>query len=74
MKPLGIRAAIEGVIDDVDDRGSAEMRQRCDSLAYIICTPPGKDVEEQQRYFSAIEAQVLELISSKVPSLTIHRH
>lgn len=44
------------------------MWQRCDSLAYIISTPPSSDVVKQRQYYSTIGPQLLDLvrINSKV--------
>jgi len=66
VKPNGIITIIQGVTD-IEEIGS-EMWQRCDSLAYIISTPPSSDVVKQSQYYSTIGPQLLNLVrtNSKV--------
>lgn len=42
---------------------TSEMWQRCDSLAYIISTPPSKDPVKQHEYYSIIGPQLSELVT-----------
>lgn len=71
MKPNGVIGTIQGLLELGDI--SPDMWQRCDSLACIISTPPGRDEAKQRTYYSIIGPQLLELVqrSSKVKMLDI---
>lgn len=51
---------IQGVMDLGEI--TSDMWQRCDSLAYIISTPPSKDPEKQREYYSVIGPQLSEIV------------
>lgn len=61
MKPNGLAMTIQGVMDLAEI--TSEMWQRCDSLAYIISTPPSKDPVKQHEYYSIIGPQLSELVT-----------
>ncbi|XP_057368356.1 transport and Golgi organization protein 6 homolog [Daphnia carinata] len=61
MKPNGLAMTIQGVMDLAEI--TSEMWQRCDSLAYIISTPPSRDPEKQREYYSTIGPQLSELVT-----------
>ena len=69
VKPNGIITIIQGVTD-IEELNS-DMWQRCDSLAYIISTPPSSDVVKQRQYYSTIGPQLLDLVKiySKVTTI-----
>lgn len=60
MKPNGLAMTIQGVMDLAEI--TSEMWQRCDSLAYIISTPPSRDPEKQREYYSTIGPQLADLV------------
>lgn len=53
---------IQGVMD-VDEEVASDTWQRCDSLAFIVSTPPSRDVAKQREYYSLIGPQLLDLVS-----------
>ena len=59
MRPNGLLMTIQGVMDVGEV--SSDVWQRCDSLAYIIATPPGKDIDKQREYYSIIGPQLLDI-------------
>jgi len=69
MKPNGVIGTIQGLLELGDI--SPDMWQRCDSLACIISTPPGREEAKHRAYYSIIGPQLLELVqrSSKVRML-----
>ena len=60
MKPDGLVMTIQGVMNLAEI--TADMWQRCDSLAYIISTPPSKDPLKQCEYYAVIGPQLSELV------------
>lgn len=60
---------IRGVLEV--DTANSDAWQRCDSLAYIISTPPSRDPAKQKEYYSLIGPQLWDLItnSKKEPIL-----
>lgn len=51
---------------------TSDMWQRCDSLAYIISTPPSKDLEKQRQYYATIGPQLSELVKRSQKVNRIH--
>lgn len=51
---------------------TSDMWQRCDSLAYIISTPPSKDPEKQREYYAMIGPQLSELVRKSQKVYSIH--
>ena len=72
MMPNGLAMTIQGVMDLAEI--TSEMWQRCDSLAYIISTPPSRDPEKQRKYYSIIGPQLADLVkkSHKVFDITFN--
>lgn len=66
LRPNGLALTIAGIVDLGEI--TSDTWQRCDSLAFLVSTPPSRLVEKQREYYAIIGPQLADLVKRATQS------